>query len=51
MTREEQKRVIVDAIMVIDDARLLDIISRLLHGILENDDREAAEIIKKAIRG
>lgn len=44
----EQKQVVIDAIQTIEDARLLNIITRLIYGILKNNDKAAAAIIEKA---
>lgn len=45
---DEQKQVVIDAIQAIEDARLLNIITRLIYGILKNNDKIAAAIIEKA---
>lgn len=44
----EKKKVLCDSINAISDERLLNIVVRLLYGILKNDDSKAADIMKKA---
>lgn len=48
MTQIEQKQIVMDAINAVSDKRLLNIITRLIYGILKNDDKEAANIVKRA---
>lgn len=51
MTHAEQKQIAADAIKAINDNRLLNIVIRLIYGVLKNNDTTAAEIIKKAVEG
>lgn len=45
----EKKRLLCNSINAINDERLLNIVVRLVYGILKNDDSKTAGIMKKAV--
>ena len=51
MTQAEQKQIVMNAINAVSDRRLLNIITRLIYGILKGSDKVAAAIIEKAAEG
>lgn len=51
MMQTQQKQLVIDAIKAIEDKRLLNIITRLIYGILKDSDKAAAAIMEKAAEG